>query len=254
MHFQALSICTALLFLLNLSVQTQLDCELGSHDCGSWDLGSDANNLKDGDISGFLDLGLDANDLDDEDSCTPATVDPSPIQHVYAEDGLEVTSAGNKITWCQAICAVSCICYQIWPWYNQPLMPLKHDQVSRVAFSSCYVPSYVPEDSNFWQQVSPKNLFSLTIFNDMSSSKWAFGWLVDLFIFGSERGRTQFKEYWIIFCPRGEEREPRSLVVAWWQRLQWWHQHGSQKEQVGFYFKNTWMIHEQVGFHQRKTL
>ena len=98
MHSPALSICTALLFILKLSVQTQLDCELGSHDCGSWDLGSDANNLKDGDISGFLDLGLDANDLDDEDSCTPATVDPSPIQHVYAEDGLEVTSAGNKIT------------------------------------------------------------------------------------------------------------------------------------------------------------
>ena len=236
MHSPALSICTALLFLLNLSVQTQLDCELGSHDCGSWDLGSDAN------------------DLDDEDSCTPATVDPSPIQHVYAEDGLEVTSAGNKITWCQAICAVSCICYQIWPWYKQPLMPLKHDQVSRVAFSSCYVPSYVPEDSNFWQQVSPKNLFSLTIFNDMSSSKWAFGWLVDLFIFGSERGRTQFKEYWTIFCHRGEERKSRPLVVAWWQCLQWRHQHGSQKEQVGFYFKNTWMVHEQVGFHQRKTL
>ena len=98
MHSPALSICTALLFLLNLSVQTQLDCELDSHDCGSRDLGPDAKNLKDGDISGFLDLGLDANDLDDEDSCTPATVDPSPIQHVYAEDGLEVTSAGNKIT------------------------------------------------------------------------------------------------------------------------------------------------------------
>ena len=75
MHFPALSICTALLFLLNLSVQTQLDCELGSSDHGS------------------LDLGSDANDLDGEDSCTPATVDPSPIQHVYAEEGLEVRSA-----------------------------------------------------------------------------------------------------------------------------------------------------------------
>ena len=80
MHSPALSICTALLFLLNLSVQTHLDCELSSHDCGSRDLGSDEN------------------DLDGEDSCTPATVDPSPIQHVYAEDGLEVRSAGNKIT------------------------------------------------------------------------------------------------------------------------------------------------------------
>ena len=72
MHSTALSICTALLFLLNLSVQTQLDCELGSSDPGS------------------LDLGSDAKDLNDYDGCTPATVDPSPIQHVYAEDGLEV--------------------------------------------------------------------------------------------------------------------------------------------------------------------
>ena len=88
----------------------------------------------------------------------------------------------------------------------------------------------------------------------LHTSKWAFGWLVDLFIFGSERRRTQFKEYWRIFCHRGEEREPRSLVVAWWQRLQWRHQHGLQKEQVGFHFKNSWMIHEHVGFHQRKTL
>merc|ERR1719352_2095971 len=47
-------------------------------------------------------------------SCTPAEVEPSPIQHLYAEDGMEVSS---------------------------------------VAFSSCYVPSYVPESSNFWEQV-----------------------------------------------------------------------------------------------------
>ena len=90
MHSPALSICTAVLFLLNLSVQTQLDCELGSHDCGSRDLGPDVNNLNDGDTAGSWDLGSDANDLDGEDSCTPATVEPSPMQHVYAEDGLEV--------------------------------------------------------------------------------------------------------------------------------------------------------------------
>ena len=35
-----------------------------------------------------LDLNLDHN-LDDA-SCTPAEVDPSPIQHLYAEDGMEV--------------------------------------------------------------------------------------------------------------------------------------------------------------------
>ena len=30
-------------------------------------------------------------DLDHDDaSCTPAEVDPSPIQHLYAEDGMEV--------------------------------------------------------------------------------------------------------------------------------------------------------------------
>ena len=34
------------------------------------------------------DLDLD-HDLDDA-SCTPADVDPSPIQHLYAEDGMEV--------------------------------------------------------------------------------------------------------------------------------------------------------------------
>ena len=146
---------------------------------------------------------------------------------------------GNRITWCQA----SCIKYKIWPWYNQPLIPLKHNQVSKVAFSSCYVPSYVPEDSNFWQQVSPKNLFWLTIFNNMSSSKWSFGWLVDLL---NRKCRCSRKTPWIwrIFCDWGEEREPRSLAVAWWQCLQWRHQHGSQKEQVGFHFENSWMIHD----------
>ena len=40
------------------------------------------------DLNLDLDLDLDLN-LDDA-SCTPAEVDPSPIQHLYAEDGMEV--------------------------------------------------------------------------------------------------------------------------------------------------------------------
>ena len=44
---------------------------------------SQANDL---DLDLNHDLDIDLNDA----SCTPAEVDPSPIQHLYAEDGMEV--------------------------------------------------------------------------------------------------------------------------------------------------------------------
>ena len=37
-----------------------------------------------------LNLDLDPDNNHDDASCTPAEVDPSPIQHLYAEDGMEV--------------------------------------------------------------------------------------------------------------------------------------------------------------------
>ena len=56
--------------------------------------------------------------------CLPAVVAPSPLQHLWASDGLEVMAAFLSST-----------------------------QVSKIAFSSCFLPSAV-KGATFWSQVT----------------------------------------------------------------------------------------------------
>jgi len=65
--------------------------------------------------------------------CSPATVQPSPVQHIYAEDGLEVT---------------------------------------RVSFSSCYVPGSVPEGNTFWSQADLWLWLGDNVYSDGTDMDW----------------------------------------------------------------------------------
>ena len=67
-----------------------------------------------------------------KDVCSPALVDPSPIQHQWAEDGLEVRILKSSL----GIKFIQSITFQ----------------VSTIAFSSCYTPSKVKGDT-FWSKV-----------------------------------------------------------------------------------------------------